>query len=194
MIDRELLEKIIDSHFPKISDLLSKINSGELCDLITYDKSVITSCNDAYYRVLNYGLENCLNQVALEMNILYCRFVTSLEVNDIGYISTLLNSTNYVELLDVNSVFLMPTNEMFINNHLICGNFFFNYVKSFDLYDLIIYIVLMIFVFFIAFSFFLMKFKEFILKSKRMIGIIPSELITKDMDIIKSMMKETIMN
>lgn len=188
--NRELIEKDVEKKFPRINEMLSRMNSGEFCDLTSLSEEVLIDCRVAYYNILNYGFEVYLHQFTLTIDILYNHFLLALEENDTVYLENVLRMERYIDLLDTNSGVVSQVDSFFTDNLVDFGRININKAGTFDLIDYIVFILLMVGIFLVALSFFLMSFKSSIWKAKQMLGIMPTKFIAKDLDKVKLVMQE----
>eukprot|EP00826_Nyctotherus_ovalis_P007334 TRINITY_DN11822_c0_g1_i2.p1 TRINITY_DN11822_c0_g1~~TRINITY_DN11822_c0_g1_i2.p1 ORF type:complete len:129 (+),score=29.47 TRINITY_DN11822_c0_g1_i2:112-498(+) len=119
----------------------------------------------------------------------YSRFNHALDINNQTYFNELQRSKNYINLLDMNSVFLAEVTDAFnaeIKNY---GKDFADGEKKFEVAHLIIYVTLIVALTFVGLLIFLSFFKESMLRVKRLLGIIPTKYIAKDYKQIKDLIK-----
>eukprot|EP00826_Nyctotherus_ovalis_P036384 TRINITY_DN3219_c0_g1_i4.p1 TRINITY_DN3219_c0_g1~~TRINITY_DN3219_c0_g1_i4.p1 ORF type:complete len:102 (-),score=17.73 TRINITY_DN3219_c0_g1_i4:154-459(-) len=96
----------------------------------------------------------------------------------------------YIDLLDTNSGIVARVDSFFTDNLIEFGKININKAGTFDMIDYIVFVVLMVGIFLVALSFFLMRFKNSIWKAKQMLGIMPTKFIAKDLDKVKLVMQE----
>eukprot|EP00826_Nyctotherus_ovalis_P040485 TRINITY_DN39_c0_g2_i1.p1 TRINITY_DN39_c0_g2~~TRINITY_DN39_c0_g2_i1.p1 ORF type:complete len:722 (+),score=200.35 TRINITY_DN39_c0_g2_i1:220-2166(+) len=188
--ERESLEGEIERKFKQFNDMISQSNSDYLCNFATYCNCTSMKCDEAYDRVLYYGYQNVVNQVLLEIQTLYFKFLNYLETGNTDQLKNILRKRTFIEVIDLNSVFLFELSGSFFEYIIDFGNTFFSEVAKFDIWDFAIFIVLVFLVFFIALRIFLSSFKDTMLEAKRMLGIIPTKFIARDIEKIKSIISQ----
>ena len=190
MLNRESLEGEISRKFPTFSELLNTINSNKLCDMATYSEYVIENCNEAYNNILYFGFQNYLNEATLVMDILYNKYLSALSKDDKDYLDSMLDLSDCIDTLDLTVGYLARISTAFYDVITDYGLDYISQARYFDIIDLILFIILTIGIFLISLRIFLNDFKISIWKAKRMLGLMPTKFIIRNIDKVKAAMKE----
>jgi PAS domain S-box-containing protein len=187
-VNREHLRRVLTKYFEDVSELIEILNSEFMCNLTEFYSDIQKDCNQIYNSVLKYGFKNYANQVALEMEVLYNHFIAAVEDNDEDYLKTLIESKSFISLSEANSIFISNIMTTHLNTIYNAGNKIMDKAQTYDTIDLVIFIVFGVIIVLIYFANFLSRFKNSILKVKRMLLILPTKLIAQDLEEIKQIL------
>ena len=135
---RESVEADAETQFKELAESLDYINSNEVCNITTYYENAFVTCDQAYNRILAYGLENCFNKISIEIRTIHGYFVNALANNNTEYASSFSNSIDFNELLDINTIFLVIIDLAFTDIVIGHGKELIKSVKKFELIDFIV--------------------------------------------------------
>jgi len=185
---REYLERELSTNFKEIAEIKDKLNSENMCNMGKYYPDIRKSCNLIYNKVLNYGFENYVSQVALEMEILYNHFLTAVEDGNDKYLRSLVNLTSFISISEANSIFISSIMYAYLTDIYSIGNDIIHKTQTYDTIDLVVFILLIIITILLVFNLFLSRFKNSILKVKRMLLILPTKLIAQDLNNVRQIL------
>lgn len=185
--NREKVKRIIKKKLSGIANDLNLFNSEKACTLAVYYEERRVECERAYFNILRNSMESCIHELLLEIDVLYNQFYILLENNNTANLYNFLNEKYFPEVIDVQSVFLTPLLEAFDVALASYTKKRIQEILYVDTCDLIIFIVVISFVILVVLSLLLMGFKTSILRVRRMLGILPVNLIAKDCNTIKKL-------
>ena len=135
-----------------------------------------------------YGFESAVTQIMLELDLIYARFFNAFEEN--RDVSDSIKTEKYIEIVDMSSVFFTNIMKGFTEYTINYSLDFIDSVKSYDTLDLVIFILVIFVVFMIILRLFVIQFKDSIMRVKRMLGIMPTKFIARDLNNVKIAMAQ----
>ena len=124
------------------------------------------------------------------MDQVYNRFLIAVRNNDIALMDEMNGNKKYIELVDMSSALLTYISKAFTEILTDYCYEFADIVNNYDTWDLVIFIILMFLVFIVALGLFLMSFKSSILRAKRMLGIMPTQFVIRELDRVKVVIQQ----